>query len=79
MHADMWAERLRDEPRFREAVDELWPYSLGILTGSEREVLCERVGLDAVEPIERAGHTDDLQPLWEEMTTVRRSVPGAAW
>src|SRR6476660_5617100 len=31
IHAQMWAERLRDEPRFRAAVDELWPYALGVL------------------------------------------------
>jgi ring-1,2-phenylacetyl-CoA epoxidase subunit PaaC len=79
MHAEMWADRLRDEPRFSEAVEGLWPYSLGILTDSQRELLCERVGRDPVKPIERGGHTDELAPLWEEMTMVRRSVPGAAW
>ena len=31
MHAEMWRDRLRDEPRFRDAVDELWPYALGVL------------------------------------------------
>jgi ring-1,2-phenylacetyl-CoA epoxidase subunit PaaC len=25
LHAQMWADRLRDEPRFRDAVEELWP------------------------------------------------------
>jgi ring-1,2-phenylacetyl-CoA epoxidase subunit PaaC len=79
MHAQMWADRLRDEPRFREAVDELWPYALGLLPESQRELLCERIARDAGEPIERGEHTDDLQPLWEEMTMVRRSVPGATW
>ncbi len=29
MHAEMWHDRLRDEPRFQEAVAELWPYALG--------------------------------------------------
>ena len=33
MHAEMWLERLRDEPRFREAMDELWPYALGAAAG----------------------------------------------
>ena len=33
MHAEMWLERLRDEPRFREAMDELWPYALGPAAG----------------------------------------------
>jgi ring-1,2-phenylacetyl-CoA epoxidase subunit PaaC len=79
MHAEMWAERLRDEERFRTAVDDLWPYSLGILAGSQREVLCERVGREPVDPIERGEHTEDLRPLWEEMTMVRRSAPGATW
>src|SRR3954451_23913531 len=64
MHADMWAERLRDEPRFRAAVEDLWPYALGILTESQREVLCERVGREPVEPVERGEHTDELTPLW---------------
>jgi ring-1,2-phenylacetyl-CoA epoxidase subunit PaaC len=79
MHAQMWEERLRDEPRFREAVQDLWPYSLGLLADSQRQLLCERVGLDPVEPAERGEHTDELAPLLEEMTMVRRSVPGAAW
>jgi ring-1,2-phenylacetyl-CoA epoxidase subunit PaaC len=79
MHADMWEERLRGESLFRKAVEELWPYALGVLPDSERELLCQRVGLEAVEAVERGGHTDDLRSLWEEMTLVRRSVPGAAW
>ena len=79
MHADMWEERLRDEPRFREAVDELWPYALGLLEGGQRDRLCEVAGRDPVEPVERGRHGEELAPLWEEMTSVRRSVPGAAW
>jgi ring-1,2-phenylacetyl-CoA epoxidase subunit PaaC len=79
IHAEMWAERLRGEPRFAEAVDELWPYALGILDPSLRERLAERVGRSVGDAVERGEHTDDLRPLWEEMTMVRRSVPGAAW
>ena len=79
MHAQMWEERLRDEPRFREAVEELWPYALGIVAERERELLCERVAMEPDEAIERGQHTDELRPLWEEMTMVRRSVPGATW
>jgi ring-1,2-phenylacetyl-CoA epoxidase subunit PaaC len=79
MHAQMWEERLRDEPRFREAVAELWPYALGLLPRDQREALCESVGRDSAEPVERGDHTDELHPLWEEMTMVRRSVPGAKW
>jgi ring-1,2-phenylacetyl-CoA epoxidase subunit PaaC len=79
MHADMWVERLRDEPRFSEAVEELWPYALGLLDGEQRARLCKVVGRDAVEAAERGEHTEELRSLWEEMTMVRRSVPGATW
>jgi ring-1,2-phenylacetyl-CoA epoxidase subunit PaaC len=79
MHAAMWAGRLRAEPRFDEAITELWPYALGIVDESQRELLGERVGLEPVDPIQRGHHSEDLQLLWEEMTMVRRSVPGAAW
>jgi ring-1,2-phenylacetyl-CoA epoxidase subunit PaaC len=79
MHADMWADRLREEARFRGAVDELWPYALGLLEGDQRDGLCQVVGREAVEAVERGAHTDELGPLWEEMTVVRRSAPGASW
>jgi ring-1,2-phenylacetyl-CoA epoxidase subunit PaaC len=84
MHARMWAERLRDEPRFREAVLELWPYALGLLDASLQPALVdidEMLGYDLewVEPVERGEHTPELAELWEEMTMVRRSVAGAAW
>jgi ring-1,2-phenylacetyl-CoA epoxidase subunit PaaC len=80
MHAEMWHDRLRGEPRFREAVEELWPYALGVLPAELRGELVSRVGLDEVEAIERGTHTDELGPLWEEMTMVRRSAPaGAQW
>ena len=79
MHAEMWAERLRDEQAFRDAVDELWPYALGVLREDQRPLLCDAVGRNEVEAIERGEHTEDLRPLWEEMTMVRRSVPGASW
>jgi ring-1,2-phenylacetyl-CoA epoxidase subunit PaaC len=80
MHAEMWHERLRDELRFRNAVEELWPYALGMLPAELRPELVARVGLPEVEAVERETHTDDLAPLWEEMTMVRRSAPtGAQW
>jgi len=80
MHAEMWLERLRDEPRFREALDELWPYALAVLPGGERPRLAERFGRDVGEVVERGSHTDDLAELWDEMTVVRRSAPaGTAW
>ena len=36
LHAQMWADRLRDEPRFVAAVEELWPYALGVLPEDQR-------------------------------------------
>ena len=80
MHAEMWHERLRDEPRFQAAVEELWPYALGVLPAELRGELVSRVGLEEIEGVERGTHTDELAPLWEEMTMVRRSAPtGAQW
>jgi ring-1,2-phenylacetyl-CoA epoxidase subunit PaaC len=54
MHAEMWRERLQDEPRFTEALEEL-------------------------RPLLDEGGTSEFANLWEEMTTVRRSVVGATW
>jgi ring-1,2-phenylacetyl-CoA epoxidase subunit PaaC len=89
MHAEMWVDRLQATEegarRLREAVEELWPYALGVLDDELRAGWTERIGtrlwfeLPAAEPIERGEHTDDLRELWEEMTMVRRSVPGATW
>ena len=79
MHAEMWAERLKGEPAFRAAVDELWPYALGVVPKEQRPLLCETLGRAEVDAIERGEHLDDLRPLWDEMTMVRRSVPGASW
>jgi ring-1,2-phenylacetyl-CoA epoxidase subunit PaaC len=81
LHAELWAERLKDEPRFTAAVEELWPYALGVVAPEQRDELARRTGLRAnlAQARERGAHTPDLQPLWEEMTEVRRSVPGAQW
>jgi ring-1,2-phenylacetyl-CoA epoxidase subunit PaaC len=84
MHAQMWADRLRDEPRFREAVKELWPYALGLLDGPQRDELAQRVTrsveLEPVDAVERGSHSEEWPGLWEEMTMVRRSAPaGAQW
>jgi len=83
MHAQMWADRLAASTdgrrRFDEAVTELWPYALGLLEGEERERLAETVGREPVDAVERGAHTDELVPLWDEMTMVRRSAPGAEW
>jgi len=81
LHAQMWADRLRDEPRFQRAVEELWPYALGVLDEQLRPVLAERVQGPGpgTGPVERGSHSPELRELWEEMTIVRRSVPGATW
>ena len=79
MHAQMWADRLRGEERFERALDELWPYAVGVLPADQRAAYAARVGRDVVDAVERNGHTDELRELWEEMTMVRRSVPGATW
>jgi ring-1,2-phenylacetyl-CoA epoxidase subunit PaaC len=79
LHAQLWADRLRGSAQFEAAVDELWPYALGVLSGEQRRALAERVGRAEVDAVERDGASDELRELWEEMTTVRRSVPGATW
>jgi ring-1,2-phenylacetyl-CoA epoxidase subunit PaaC len=79
MHAEMWRGRLRDEPRFQEALAELWPYALGLVEPELRHALATRFELEEVEPIERGSHAEDWPALWDEMTMVRRSIPGAAW
>src|SRR5436190_7229029 len=90
MHADLWVDRLLDtdegRARLREADEELWPYALGVLDDELRPVWAERVRarlefeLPDVEPITREQHTEELRELWEEMTSVRRSVAaGAEW
>jgi ring-1,2-phenylacetyl-CoA epoxidase subunit PaaC len=89
MHAEMWIARLSESAaseRLREGLVELWPLSLGVLADSQRQEFNRRVRdylpdtlLPDVEPIERGSHTDGLAPLWEEMTSVRRSIPGATW
>ncbi len=83
MHAQMWAERLKasrdGSRRFDNALAELWPYALGLLEPSQRDELALIVGRDPVEAIERGAHVDDWPALWEDMTLVRRSAPGATW
>jgi ring-1,2-phenylacetyl-CoA epoxidase subunit PaaC len=90
LHAEMWIDRLQatDEgrSRLREAIEELWPYALGVLSADLRSEWAarvrERLGLDLpdVDPVERGAHSGELRALWEEMTIVRRSQPaGTAW
>jgi ring-1,2-phenylacetyl-CoA epoxidase subunit PaaC len=84
MHAEMWRERLRDEPRFRDAVDQLWPYAVAMADQADQDALSrlfERTipGNRLLLGKERGSHADDWPALWDEMTMVRRSIPGAAW
>ena len=79
LHAELWAARLRDEPRFRTAVEELWPFALGVLEPDQRPELAQRIGLEPVTVIERGTHLPELAGLWDIMTEVRRSIPGAQW
>ena len=80
MHAEMWRGRLADTPQFRAAVDDLWPYALGVLPAEERDALAARVDRPVVTAVERGNHDVAFAPLHEEMTMVRRSAPaGAQW
>jgi ring-1,2-phenylacetyl-CoA epoxidase subunit PaaC len=81
LHAELWAARLRDEPRFTAAVAELWPYALGVVEPELRPELARRVGVrdESTQAVERGVHTPELTELLTEMTEVRRSEPGAEW
>ena len=85
MHAQLWHDRLRDEPRFGEAVAELWPYAVCVLPPDQRPAFAERVRLEPpsntlLQGKGRGEHSDELRELLDEMTSVRRSAPaGAQW
>jgi ring-1,2-phenylacetyl-CoA epoxidase subunit PaaC len=84
IHAQMWEERLREEPRFQAALDELWPAAVALLPEDQRPKLadrCERPlpSNSLLQSLERGSHAEEWPALWEEMTEVRRSVPGAQW
>jgi ring-1,2-phenylacetyl-CoA epoxidase subunit PaaC len=84
LHAEMWADRLRDEPRYREAIEELWPYAVAILEPGLRLRLAEQFKRDlpgdaVLQGLQRGNHVEEWPALWEEMTMVRRSVAGATW
>ena len=65
MHAEMWIDRPRSEEgrtRLDEALDELWPYALGMLDDDLRPELRRRIEeklgrtLLDVEPVPRGRH-----------------------
>ena len=93
LHAEMWHERLRDQPRFRAAVEELWPYALGVLPAELRAELVERVGLAELDAVERGSimridefvdelnrnyHRVDGYPLKEKLKEARERAGTAA-
>ncbi len=85
LHAEMWRERLREEPRYLAALDELWPYALAMADTADHEPLSAQFKrkIDTSNTVllgsKRGAHTSGWPALWAEMTEVRRSVPGAAW
>ena len=90
IHAEMWVDRLlggeEGRGRLDEALDELWPYALGVLDEELRPALLRQVeeklgrAMPAVQPVERGSHGPELAELHDEMTFVRRSAPaGARW
>jgi ring-1,2-phenylacetyl-CoA epoxidase subunit PaaC len=90
IHAEMWVDRLlaseEARPRLDEALEELWPYALGVLDDDLRPELVRRDeaklgrAMPEVEPVSRGQHEAELAELLEEMTMVRRSAPaGARW
>ena len=84
MHAEMWRERLHGEPRFEEALDELWPYAVAATDPDDRERLSAEFKRNVpttslLLKFGRGSHADGWPELWDEMTSVRRSVPGARW
>ncbi len=90
IHAEMWLDRLLEatdgRARLLEALDELWPYALGVLDEKLRPELVRlaeaKLGhaLPDVAPVPRSSHEAELADLLREMTVVRRSAPaGAQW
>jgi ring-1,2-phenylacetyl-CoA epoxidase subunit PaaC len=90
IHAEMWIDRLlastEARPRLDEAIEELWPYALGVLDDQLRPELVRRVEaklgrtMPNAEPVPRGRHEAELAELLGEMTMVRRSAPaGARW
>src|SRR5262245_32926330 len=72
MHAEMWQDRLRDEPRFLSAVDELLPYTLAMADRDDHEALIalfartEEPHSSVLQALERGNHADGWPELWAE-------------
>jgi ring-1,2-phenylacetyl-CoA epoxidase subunit PaaC len=88
-HAEMWLERLLGDEegrvRLEGAVTGLWGEALGLLEPGLRPALAAEAAsrfpfaLPRVDPVERGGAAPDFEPLWEEMTAVRRLAPHGRW
>ena len=85
IHAEMWVDRLLGSEdgraRLDEALDELWPYALGVLDEELRPELRAASRRSSARDAggradERGRHEAELAELLEEMTMVRRSAPG---
>ena len=69
LHAQMWAERLRDEPRYRERWTSSGRTRSGCSTGTFAPLSPSASGSSCPpSTIERGAHVDDWPALWEEMT-----------
>ncbi len=80
LHAEMWLERLAGEERYEAAVDELWPYALGVLEPELRRRSRSASAGPRSRRSSAAAPGEEFAALWEEMTMVRRSAPvGAQW
>ena len=83
IHAQMWFDRLQNEPRFTAALQDLWLLAQAVVPDDLRPQFAARMGLSTEsgsEPQSRTEHTAEFPELWEEMTVVRRSQPaGTRW
>ena len=83
IHAQMWFDRLQNEPRFTAALQDLWLLAQAVVPDDLRPQFAARTGLSTEsgsEPQSRTEHTAEFPELWEEMTVVRRSQPaGTRW
>jgi ring-1,2-phenylacetyl-CoA epoxidase subunit PaaC len=87
IHAELWIDRIlasSEARRAHKAAAQLYPFALGVLEEELRPVFAERVRertgwVSRSEIPSRGEHRPEWDELWQEMTEVRRSVPGATW
>ena len=87
-HAEMWLERLLADgdgrARLEGAVTRLWGATLGLLEPALRPALEAEAARRFPfplrdDPVERHATPAGFEPLWEEMTAVRRLAPHGRW